>query len=267
MLDLTGIDLTKSGGLSGSQGVYLKYKDKDNYYKFSTFDPYFGFIGFESFNEVIAGRLGKILGINVLQQTLVRTKVVISNKPYITYACKSISYKKPGEVRVYLPEYFKKKGIKGSSIYEAAINAGFKDFLNTLFIWDYLIIGRDRHSGNVELLAKGRKIRFAPIFDNGVSLLAPITYGIPKNSFKEKVLHFRELDDYMANNFIGYRSLNANLSLVTNPIYINKLLKEHKKSIFYGMNSILPSFYIDKLWSIICYRYSYLRRCGYIVEK
>ena len=68
----------------------------------------------------------------------------------------------------------------------------------------------------------------APLFDQGVSLLFS-TYGDDKQLEK-----FDVLQDIQANNYIGSRSLEYNLSLIptSHNIRINKLTESDKEIIF-----------------------------------
>lgn len=50
------------------------------------------------------------------------------------------------------------------------------------------------------------------------------------------------------------------------PIKVNKLTKEDKRSIFFGLNNLLPKEYIDKIWKLLVYRYMFLRKRGFIID-
>ncbi len=43
--------------------------------------------------------------------------------------------------------------------------------------------------------------------------------------------------------------------------------RSDKAIIFYNMSDVVPDYFMDKLWNIICYRYSYLRKLDLIVER
>jgi hypothetical protein len=45
---------------------------------------------------------------------------------------------------------------------------GWADYIYKLFVFDYLIINRDRHGANLEVMKNGDKI-LSPYFDNGLS--------------------------------------------------------------------------------------------------
>lgn len=43
--------------------------------------------------------------------------------------------------------------------------------------------------------------------------------------------------------------------------------RSDRTRIFYNMSEVVPDYFMDKAWNIICYGYSYLRKLGLIVER
>ena len=255
--------------VSGSKGVYLKrvgvYRGELNYFKLSYFDTYNGFTGTESINEVIAGRLGRKLGLPVLYQYLELVRVRINGRYYTTYACRSESFKKDGFERMNAGKMFDMYCLNNENPMEGIRRLGFSDFVDLLLVWDYLMMGKDRHSGNIEFLNRNGVVRPAPIFDNGISFL----YSIFLNDQKrfQKIKDYDVFKNNTANNFLGTRDLEYNLNYVRKPITVRKLLKNDRRSIFYNLGGVVPEEYLNKIWSIICYRYLRLRQLGLIVVK
>lgn len=253
---------------SGSTGVYLKeikYVDWKKYYiKLPYFDSVYGFIGTEYINEVVAGRLGRCLGLPVLQQLLERVIVSIDGVEYKTYINKSLSYKLEGYNRMTADSLFKLKKFEDEVPIDTLRRLGFSDLVDLYLMWDYLIIGKDRHSGNIEFLVKEDEIIPSPIFDNGISFLCPIYLNDPK--FKEKVLDFNVFKNNTSNSFLGSRDLEYNLNFIRHPITVRKLTRQSRDYIMQDLKETIPSFYLDKVWSIICYRYLRLRKEGLIRE-
>jgi hypothetical protein len=237
------------------------------YYKLSLFSDYYGFVGHESINEVIAGRLGRVLGLPVLYQEPVRVLVNIKGSEYVTYACRSESYKVDDEIRIPVGDYCNQNRLNRESPVNVLRKSGYIWLTDLVFMWDYLIISRDRHSSNIEFLynTSDRSIRVAPLFDNGLSLLAPYTSDMP--SSKGLIQKFKVFEDCPANNFLGSRSLSENLKMVENPVHVKKLVKSDKNVLFADIWNVLPRYHIEKIWEIICLRYSYLRKFGIIVEE
>ncbi len=118
---------------------------------------------------------------------------------------------------------------------------------------DYLIANRDRHGSNLEVLRsiEDESIRLAPLFDQGVSLLFS-TYGDEEALDKTDVMQ-----DFLANNYIGSRSLEYNLSLIPDnaDLKINVLKQEDKKYILEGIERILTQKHIEKIWEMVWKRW------------
>lgn len=270
LIDAGHIDWSKSIHNTGTDGCYIKTKLFENgsekYIKLSNFNGVYGFTGYESVNEVIVGRLGSILGISVLKQDLRKLLVSIDETQYVTYACASESYKKKNEMRISAGDMYRRFKGKSETPLDTFTRLRFRDFIDSMFVFDYITISRDRHESNIEFLFRNGAVRHAPLFDNGMTFLAPIQRDIPETAFHKRVVSFEEFRDVPVNNFIGYGSLQSNLNLVSKPVMVRKLRKEDKRRLFYNMHEVLPDYYIDKIWSIICYRYSYLRKVGLIVE-
>jgi hypothetical protein len=116
-----------------------------------------------------------------------------------------------------------------------------------MFVFDYLIINRDRHGANLEVLKNDEK-KLSPLFDNGLSFVCTHTEVIEVSDFD--VLHDRPV-----NNFIGERSLKRNLSYIDAALPFNELKREHKTILFNGLEGILDVAYYDKIWEIIAARW------------
>lgn len=144
---------------------------------------------------------------------------------------------------------------------ELLLRFNFVESFYNMLIADFLVVQRDRHGGNIEILIKDDDYYFAPLFDNGLSFLAPYP-----SSLTGSISSFESLKDYPVNNYIGTRSLYQNLGYLSHPVRVNKLTKEHRKSIFYNLKCTLPNEYLDKVWEIITYRYMFLRKRGFIVD-
>lgn len=266
--DMTHINWDKSIGSGlGSMGCYYKTKIVENgttyYYKLSSFDSQRGFYGHESVNEVIISRLCKILGIPCAEYKLVKIKVKIRNKEYVTFACKSKSYKFAEDTSISFEDYYELNSVNENII--QFINTMNMDYnISTILILDFIIINRDRHGANIEILKNKNGERFAPLFDNGLSFCCSITQDLI--DYKQRLKDFNTFTDTPVNNYIGSRSLLQNLNLIEHPVFLNKLTKNHKRNIFFNLSEAIPKEYIDKIWEIIVYRYSFLRKRGLIIE-
>lgn len=262
MIDLTNLNwgTKRSNGLS--YGCYYKANRIENgkkiYYKCSNYYAGQGLFGDESVNEVICSRFFSKLGFDCLKYTLVDANVMIDNKVFRTYVCRSENYFVGYDSRTTLEDlHF----VFGGRLEDVIFNLGLWDSIAKMIIADFLVLQRDRHGGNIEILIKNGKYFLAPLFDNGLGLVAPYP-----SSFKTDISSFNVLFDYPVNNYIGSRSLYQNLSYIKSPIHVNKLIKSDKKSIFYGLSKALPSSYIDKIWELLVYRYMFLRKRGVIID-
>ena len=98
--DLRSEVWSRSAGSLASDGVYMKTElpiDGINYYlKLSRYDSYRGIYGHESVNELIAYRLGSLLGFNIPEGYLRKCIVCIDDREHETYVYAAKSYKTTG---------------------------------------------------------------------------------------------------------------------------------------------------------------------------
>ena len=117
---------------------------------------------------------------------------------------------------------------------------------------DYLILNRDRHGANIEVLRNARThtIRIAPLFDHGLSLL----YSCISD---QEARRFDTMEDKRCQNYIGGYSCYENLELIKDKtkIFENSLKESDKEIIFDGMQNILSDVFIEKIWNMIYERY------------
>lgn len=117
---------------------------------------------------------------------------------------------------------------------------------------DYLILNRDRHGANIEVLrnARAKTIRIAPLFDHGLSLL----YSCTSDAM---VKNFDVSEDKRCQNFIGSYSCYENLNLIENKkkIFAGKLKESDKAVLLADLHGILSETYLDAIWNMIYKRY------------
>jgi hypothetical protein len=112
-----------------------------------------------------------------------------------------------------------------------------------MFVFDYLIINRDRHGANLEVFKNGGKY-LSPLFDNGASFV--FTYADDGD-----LGSFDELADLPVNNFIGARSLQKNLEFIDKKIKFNALPADFAQRLFAGLDYVLPDRHREKIREII----------------
>lgn len=138
------------------------------YYKLSNYDSEKGIVGHECVNELIVDRLLTILGVEHVEYQLVHADIEIDGIVYETWLCASKDFKKRGETKCALDRYYQINKGADESRYEFCVKNGWKKYIDTMLAVDYLILNRDRHGANIEVLRNGREhsVRIAPLFDH-----------------------------------------------------------------------------------------------------
>ena len=254
--DLTYLKWSHIRSSSGTAGTFLKSESTLHgakiYYKLSNFDPVKGVVGHECVNEIIVDRLLTILGVEHLSYELINADIEIEGNIYNTYLCASEDFKKRGESKIALDDYYRTNAKKGESHYDFCVREGWKEYIDRMIAVDYLILNRDRHGANIEVLRNSRAhtLRIAPLFDHGLSLL----YSCMSDNDAEQ---FDIMQDKRCQNFIGGYSCYENLQLIKDKtkIFENKLQESDRDIIFDGMDNILSDIFINKIWNMIYERY------------
>ena len=250
--DLSYLSWAKIRNSSGTAGSFLKAYDdlggKKRYYKLSSYNVGEGIIGHESVNEIIADRLLTILGIPHLEYHLIHADVVIDDLSYETYLCVSEDFKKSGEGKISLDTYFQAERNSGENLLDFCIRNGWEEYIYQMLAADYLILNRDRHGANIEVLRNKRNktIRLAPLFDHGLSLLF--------SSLSQEAL---DKVDVMADTrvqcCIGTGSAFENLKLIPRdkmPV-LNPLQESDEEILMFDLEDVLPEPWRKKIWEMI----------------
>ena len=254
--DLTYLKWSHIRSSSGTAGTFLKSQSslgrEKIYYKLSNFDRELGVIGHECINEIIVNRLLSILGVDHLNYSLINASIEIEGKIYDTYLCASTDFKERGESKIALDDYFRTNALPGESHYDFCVRNGFQRYIDEMIAVDFIILNRDRHGANIELLrnARNHTLRIAPLFDHGLSLL----YSCQSD---EAAAAFDVMEDRRCQNFIGSGSCFENLSLIKERDYLfkNRLTESDKEYVFEGLRGILSDVFIEKIWTMIYERY------------
>lgn len=254
--DLTYLKWSHIRSSSGTAGTFLKSEsimgDKKRYYKISNFDPVNGVIGHECINEIIVDRLLTTLGVEHLNYELIHADIEIEGRIYNTFLCASEDFKKRGESKIALDDYYRANAQKGESHYDFCVRCGWKRYIDQMIVIDYLILNRDRHGANIEILRNTREhsLRIAPLFDHGLSLM----YSCMSDQDIDK---FDIMEDKRCQNFIGGYSCYDNLQIVRGKkeLFTGKLHEKDKTFIFDGLQDIVSDKFIDKAWNMIYERY------------
>ncbi len=253
--DLTYLKWSHIRNSSGTAGTFLKSESTldgiKKYYKLSNFDQINGVVGHECVNEIIVDRLLNILKVDHIHYQLINAVIEIDGREYTTYLCCSEDFKKAGESKAALDNYYTVNHLIGESHYDFCVRMGWQKYIDVMLAVDYIILNRDRHGANIEVLRNPRlkTIRLAPLFDHGLSLMySCIT--------EQEVEQYDISEDKRCQNFIGGFSCYDNLSLIKERnLFEGKLNRKDKASIFEGLDKVLSKQHIDKLWDMIYSRY------------
>ena len=211
-------------------------------------------MGHECVNEIIVDRLLTILGIEHLNYQLIHADIEIDGRGYETWVCASEDFKQPGETKAALDNYYQVNAKVGTSRYDFCKDNGWQGYIDTMLAVDYLIMNRDRHGANIEVLRNARKrtLRIAPLFDHGLSFLCSC------NS-EEEIRDFDVSIDKPCQNYIGSKSTLENLALINKKetVFHKKLTVESKEILFEDIDKIISREHIDKIWNMLWMRWNY----------
>lgn len=254
--DLTYLKWSHVRNSSGTAGTFLKSQSTISgekiYYKLSNFDIERGIIGHECVNEIIVDRLLTILGVEHLEYQLIHADIEMEGKIYDTWLCASKDFKQPGETKSALDNYYQINRKSDESRYDFCVNNGWKKYIDIMLAVDYLILNRDRHGANIEVLRNSRKhtIRIAPLFDHGLSFLC--------SCFSAKdIENFDISADKPCQNFIGSRSTFENLQLIEDKsaVFSSKLKPDDREILFADLSDVLSEDHLCKIWDMLWERW------------
>jgi hypothetical protein len=256
--DLTYLNWSRIRASSGTAGSFLKsYSDlggKKIYYKLSNFDSYKGVIGHECVNEIIVDRLLTILGIEHLNYRLMHADININGSIYDTWVCASDDFKNKGDKKLALDAYYQLEKLANERPLDFCIRMGWENYIYQMLIVDFLILNRDRHGANIEVLKNtlSGQLRLAPLFDNGLSLIF--------NCYSEdEIDKVNVMEDKPVQCFVGSKSAFDNLKLIPTDLIpvLNPLKESDKELLFADLNGIISLKYQDKIWEMIWTRWKY----------
>lgn len=254
--DLTYLNWSKIRNSSGTAGSFLKAYSELNgakiYYKLSNFDSIRGVTGHESVNELIVDRLLTILGIDHLHYQLIHADIIIDGKVQETYVCASENFRKTGEDKQAIDVCYESERLEGEMPLDFCLRMGWGDYIWQMLAVDFLILNRDRHGANIEVLRSKKKktIRLAPLFDHGLSLLC-------RCETEDAIDKFDVMADHPVQCFVGSRSAEDNLKLIPSEQMpkLNPLKESDKAILMEGLNGIISQKLQNKIWDMIWKRW------------
>lgn len=255
--DLTWLSWSTIRNSSGTAGSFLKatsnFDGKKIYYKLSAFDSMNGVVGHESVNEIIVDRLLTLFGIDHVSYQLIHADVLIQDKIYDTWVCASEDFKVKDDKKIALDAYFQLERNAGESPLDFCIRKGWGRYIWEMLVVDYIILNRDRHGANIEVLRnkKEQYTKLAPLFDHGLSLIFTCQNV-------NSVLATDVLEDKRVQCFVGSMSAFENLKLIPEKEFphMNCLKESDKDILFDGLNQVLGKEWLDKVWEMIWKRWN-----------
>lgn len=134
------------------------------------------------------------------------------------------------------------------------IRNGWEKYVYEMLVVDFLILNRDRHGANIEVLrnSKEKTLRLAPVFDHGLSLLFSC-------QTEKAVDEFDVMQDRPIQCFVGGNSAQKNLELIPKKELpqFHPLKEEHRNELLGGLEGIVPQYLLDKIWDMIWERWLY----------
>ena len=253
--DLSHLTWSLSRRSSGTAGSFLKsYDDAEQgrrYYKLSNFDAYRGITGHECVNELIVDRLLTQLGFPHLHYVLIHGLIEIDGHRTETWLCRSDDFKNPGEGKLAMDVFYQLEREENESPLEFCRRMGWEEYIDQMLLTDYLILNRDRHGANMEILRNRvqKTVRPAPLFDHGLSLLCSCRTT-------ESIQKFDVMEDRMVQSFIGSSSTRDNLQLLTASFRrrVTDLTRQSdidRHELLDGLDSVLSLEHLDRIWEMI----------------
>ena len=254
--DLTYLNWSKTRNSSGTAGSFLKaYSELDGvktYYKLSNYDSIRGVIGHESINELIVDRLLTILGIEHLRYQLVHADILVDGKLLETYVCTSKNFRDRNEDKQAIDVCYGSECLEGESPLDFCLRMGWGEYIWQMLIVDFLILNRDRHGANIEVLRNRKKktVRLAPLFDHGLSLLC-------RCETEEEIEKFDVMADLKVQCFVGSRSAQENLKLIPTDQMpkLNPLKESDRAILLEDLDGVISDKLQDKIWDMIWKRW------------
>lgn len=260
--NLRCLDWTLSRNSSGTAGNFLKAYSEDAegkwYWKLSNYAGNGEIVGHECLNEMIADRLMEILEIPHLQYELFHAVITLDDLELTTYLVRSKDYKYASESKMALDQFYDANRGQDETSWDFVKRMGWKYQFYDMFLLDYLILNRDRHGANIEVLFDRQKntYRLSPIFDNGLSLM----FSLSLTSDTETLNAWDILADRPVNNFVGsLRSTQKNLELLPAGYKSHQFVcsDQEKDYIFQDVREAMPEPFINRVWTMITERWKY----------
>lgn len=253
--DLTHLQWDERANSSGTAGTYLKARTGEGaralYYKLPRYNG-IEFDGHECINEIVAARLMTLLGIAHLDYRLIHARIKLDGAEHTVWLNSSKNFRRKRERKMGLGMFVALYRKSGEAPYDVCRRYGWEWQINKMQLVDYLIANRDRHESNIEvIIGIDGTPRLAPVFDNGLSFVAPLAGD------EEAIASFDPLKHVATMNYVGSRSLEENLKDIVPVDGIHPLSLEDRDYLFVGLQDAADSALLNKMWDIIWARWNW----------
>ena len=168
------------------------------------------------------------------------------------YLCCSNDFKESGDSKLALDAYVESACEKNETPLEFYIRQGWEEYIYQMLVVDFLILNRDRHGANMEVLRsrRNKSVHPAPLFDHGLSLL----FQCGDDGAAEGV---NVMEDKRVNNYIGSQSTWENLRLIPADRMpgLNPLKESDGEIVMKNLDGILSPVMQKKIWEMIWKRW------------
>ena len=133
--------------------------------------------GIEPVIEVLCYEIGKLMGLNVAEQSLIGMEGIRYGKNFRTLVCSSPDFRN-GKTLIYLASLYAEDE-SNIDFEKLCRNTGCGNNLINLLAFDLIIMNEDRHNSNIGfLMSDNGELKLSPIYDNGYSLLYDDIKGV-----------------------------------------------------------------------------------------
>lgn len=254
IINRTDLTWSKTRRSSGTAGSFLKAEEVINgrkiYYKLSNYEQGKGVVGHECINEIIVDRLLNIWGIEHLRYDLIHMKINVFGDEIITWVCASEDFKQAGESKIAMELWYEMEANTDETHMEFVQRKGCADYIYNMLAVDYLILNRDRHGANIELLKNRvtKTYRPAPLFDHGLSMIL--------ENDPDKIRAFDITKTKQVQCFVGRTDPEFNVRLIPRDRMpeLRPFTEEDREYIFADMDTCISPELREKIWELLNYR-------------
>lgn len=180
-----------------------------------------------------------------LSYQLIHAHVLINEEERETWLNTSEDFKAPGESKMTLDANYELGRVPEESALDFCVRKGWSSYFWETLVVDYLILNRDRHGANIEVMRKPRvrTLRPSPRFDHGLSLLC-------RRRKAEEMAAFDVMAGLPVQSFVGTSSSRKNLGPIPNGEFprLEPLYEHGRDAFFKGLEGAATPEWHTKVW-------------------